>query len=80
MSERSQNEQDLRATIDSLRQDAERLAELEAAKSAIEFDDPRMKRLSSQAEQLTDDIEDKAEAERDLAQAVDRDNEGRASN
>ncbi|MEP7158976.1 MAG: hypothetical protein ABI797_06080 [Chloroflexota bacterium] len=79
MSARSQNEQDLRATSDSIREDAERLADLEAAKSAIEIDDPQMKRLSSQVVQLADDIKDKAEAERDLAQSVDRENEGRAN-
>jgi hypothetical protein len=77
---RSQNEQDLRATSDSIRKDAERLAELEGAKSAIEVDDPRMTQLSSEVEQLTNDIEDKAEAELDLAQALDREDEGRAPN
>lgn len=70
MSDRSQQEQDLRATSDALRNDAARLAELEDEKQSLDPADPRTDQLSAQVEELGAEIEDKSRAERELSTEI----------
>jgi hypothetical protein len=58
---------DLKATSDSIRHDAERLARMEKTKSELSPSDPRVERMSRDIEQLISQIADKAKAERELA-------------
>ena len=61
-------QQDLKATSDSIRHDAERLAQLEERKSELDPGDPRVDQLSRDVETLIGDIADKGKAERELAE------------
>jgi hypothetical protein len=61
--------QDLKATSDSIRRDAERLAEIERRKTELAPSDPRVDELSSEVERLVSDISDKAKAESELAES-----------
>lgn len=70
MSDSSQDEQDLRATTDSLRQDAARLAEIEEAKLGTDTADPRMDELSSLAEDLVAEMGEKSEVQRDISRRI----------
>ena len=63
-------EQDLRATNDAVRFDAERLAALESEKSAIDADDPALDQLSDEAVRLGDRIARETRAERQLGREI----------
>jgi chromosome segregation ATPase len=75
VSERSQAEQDLRATSDAIQSDAARLAELEDVKGNLDPSDPRVDQLSEQAYELAAEIKDKSEAERELSDELEQDGE-----
>ena len=61
---------DLRATSEAVRDDAERLAELEATKLSLDPADPEVDRLSREVEELVRTIGYKAAAERELAAEI----------
>ncbi len=63
-------EEDLRATTDSIAQDAERLAAIENEKASLDVTDDRMVELSVEAERLARRIVPKTVAETDLANEV----------
>jgi hypothetical protein len=63
----SPDQEDLKATADSIRRDAERLAQLEKQKSELDVEDPRVDQISADIEQLISQIADKGKAERELA-------------
>ena len=67
MSHREDDEQDLKATSESIRHDAQMLAEIEQKKLELDPSDPRVDDLSTEVEHLVSDISDKAKAERELA-------------
>jgi hypothetical protein len=75
MSRRDEAErrQDLRATSDSLRDDASRLSQIEADKRDLEPGDPRLTEQSREAERLAVAIEHKSRVERDLSEGGDGD-------
>ena len=74
------SEDELKATSDSIRHDAERLAEIEKTKSELDAEDPRVDALSRDIEKLVADISDKAKAERELASETDEpSSEGRVN-
>lgn len=75
MGERSQSEQDLRATSDALQSDAERLAELEDVKRGLDPADPRMDQISDEVHNLATEIKDKSEAEHELSEQLEQDEE-----
>jgi hypothetical protein len=77
MSERSQSEQDLRATSEAIRADAARLAELEDAKLRLDPSDPRVDQMSAEAHDLAAEIKDKSEAEHELSETLETDEEQR---
>ena len=60
--------QDLRSTIDSIDEDATRLAEIERQKRQLEPDDPRMLTLSNHAVELAHRAERAAVSERQLVE------------
>ncbi len=62
--------QDLQSTIDSIEEDATRLAEIERQKRGLEPDDPRMVTLSEQAVELAHRAELAAVSERQLVEEV----------
>lgn len=62
-------QEDLKATSDSIRQDAELIAQLEEAKSQLDPTDPHVDAMSRDIEKLAADIADKTKAERELAAA-----------
>ena len=59
---------DLRATAESLVEDAERLQEIELKKLDLEPDDTETRRLATRAEELAEDIANKARLEKQLAE------------
>lgn len=61
---------DLRATSESVRDDAQRLAELEARKLSLDPADPAVDELSREVQQLVRTIGHKAAAERELAEEI----------
>jgi hypothetical protein len=61
---------DLAATSDSLREDAEQVDEIEAEKHDLDAGDPRLTTLSREAERLAGQVQQKSRIERDLAEAV----------
>ena len=67
---------DLRATSESIRHDAERLAALEAEKSAIDPENPRVLELSREIEELTRRLAHEATAERELSEEIQDQAEG----
>jgi hypothetical protein len=67
----SSDEQDLKATGDSIRADLGRLAVVEADKRALDPKDPDVDRLSEVAIELADRIARKTRAERELSDAID---------
>jgi chromosome segregation ATPase len=75
LSERSQSEQDLRATTEAIRSDATRLAEMEDAKLGLDPDDPQMDQMSVEAQRLASGIKDKSEAELELSERLEPDGE-----
>ena len=66
----SEAENDLRATSDAVQADAERVAELEARKRALDPSDPEVDRLSSEIEDLAHRLSRKATAERELSDEI----------
>ena len=62
--------EDLAATSDSLREDAQRVVEIEDTKQGLEADDPRVISLSNEAERLADSVQRKSRIERDLAGSI----------
>jgi hypothetical protein len=69
-SDRAAAEQDLKATADSIRSDAGRLAALEDDKLALDADDPEVGRLSDDAIELASRIVKQTSAERQLSQEI----------
>jgi hypothetical protein len=67
---RAAAEQDLKATADSIRADAGRLATIEDDKLALDADDPEVGRLSDDAVELAERIVQQTTAERQLSQEV----------
>jgi hypothetical protein len=62
---------DLRATAESIVTDAERLKQVELRKLSLEpSDDDEVIELAGEAEQLAEDVADKARAEKQLADKV----------
>ena len=62
-----ERQEDFAATAESLRQDAERVAEIEEEKQRMDLDDPRVDALSHEAERIAGDVQRKSRIERDLA-------------
>lgn len=62
--------QDLRATGDSIREDAARVDDLEREKASLEPGDPQLEHLSRQVESVVDRMQVKAAAETELAAEV----------
>jgi predicted RNase H-like nuclease (RuvC/YqgF family) len=62
--------EDLRATEESIRHDAEHVKSLEEEKEALDPTDPQIAHLSEQVERLTARLKDKAVAERELSHEV----------
>jgi hypothetical protein len=67
----SSEEQDLKATGDSIRMDLSHLAGVEADKRALDPKDPAVDRLSEVAVDLADRIARKTRAERELSTDID---------
>ena len=67
---RAAAEQDLKATADSIRADAGRLATIEDDKLALDADDPEVGRLSDDAVELAERIVHQTTAERQLSQEI----------
>ena len=61
---------DLRATSESLVDDAQQLKELEEKKLALDPADPRILELSRQAESLVDKMASKAAIERQISEEL----------
>jgi hypothetical protein len=62
--------QDLRATNDAVRSDAEQLAQLEAEKATMRPDDPALDRVSEEAVRLGERIARETRAERQLGSEI----------
>lgn len=63
----SERRQDLKATSESLEEDAQRVAAIEDEKQDLDAEDPRLDELSSEAERIAGDIQHKSRAERALS-------------
>ena len=68
--ERTETEQDLRATADSIRADVGRLAALEDEKIDLSPEDPRVDRISDEAVTLADRIARETRVERQLGKEL----------
>lgn len=66
------DESDLRATSELIADDATRLAAIEAKKATLPIDDPRLVRLSAEAEEVVRDIVPKVAAESAIVEGVDK--------
>ena len=62
--------QDLHATEESIRHDAEAVTEVEEEKESLDPTDPRMEQLSAKVERLAASLKDKARAERALVEEI----------
>jgi hypothetical protein len=62
--------EDLRATADSIIDDADRLRALEVEKNALDPADPRVDELSEKAVRVVDRLGDKAAAELELSEGI----------
>jgi hypothetical protein len=67
----STEEQDFRATVDSIRVDLGRLTAVENDKRDLDPADPKVDGLSDEAVELADRIAHKTRAERELSSAID---------
>lgn len=67
---RAEREQDLRATSDAIRQDADRLAAIETEKQGLPPGDPRLDDLSDAAVAAADRINHETRAERQLVREL----------
>jgi hypothetical protein len=65
--DRRAKQQDLRATADSIRSDASRLERLEDSKTDLATDDPTLRRLSTEAAEVGNELAQKTRAEEELA-------------
>ena len=65
--EDERRQEDFSATAGSLREDAQRVAEIEEEKQRMDLDDPRVDALSREAERIAGDVQRKSRIERDLA-------------
>ena len=65
-------EQDLRSTEESILGDADRLRNLEKAKSDLDPADERVEDASVDVERVAERLQDKAAAERELAKRIQR--------
>jgi hypothetical protein len=61
---------DLRATEESILNDTDQLKDLEEEKSSLDPEDERVSDLSTQAERVSNELRDKAGAERELAEGI----------
>lgn len=61
---------DLKSTAESIVSDAEHLKQVELRKLKADPDAEEAKALAAEADRLADDIRDKANAEKDLAQRL----------
>lgn len=61
---------DLRATSEAIRDDAQLLSDLESRKLSLDPADPEVDRLSIEIQQLVRTIDHKATAERELAEEI----------
>ena len=62
--------QDLRATQESIRHDADAVTELEEQKGRMDPTDPRVEQISVRVERLAAALKDKAGAERALVEEI----------
>ena len=62
----AEEDDDLKATVETITAEAERLADVEREKATLEVDDPRMTELSAEAERLAQRLVPLTEAETDL--------------
>lgn len=63
-------EDDLRATAESLQDDADRLKDVEASKERLDPSDPKVLELAHEAKELAGTIADKANVEVALAEEL----------
>ena len=66
-------QQDLHATAESIRRDAELVKTLEEQKADLDPADPRVVGISERVERIADGLQDKATAERELAEEIQAD-------
>ena len=66
---------DLAATSDALREDAERVVKIEDEKQHLDARDPRVDELSREAERIAGQVQQKSRIERDLAESLNEDDE-----
>ena len=66
----SEREDDYKATVESIRQDAREIERIEQQKAALEPDDPATRTLSARAEALAETLHHKTLAEQDLAETA----------
>jgi hypothetical protein len=62
-----ERQDDLAATAESIREDANRVAEIEEQKQDLDVDDPRVDSLSIEAEGIAGQIQRKSRIERGIA-------------
>jgi hypothetical protein len=62
----AEEDDDLRATVETITAESERLTDVEREKATLEADDPRMADLSAEAEQLAQRLVPLTAAESDL--------------
>ena len=62
----AEEDDDLKATVETITAEAERLADVEREKATLEVDDPRMTELSAEAERLAQRLVPLTAAETDL--------------
>ena len=66
-SDERDRQEDLNATAESLRDDAQRVVEIEDRKQGLEVGDPRVDTLSREAERLAGQIQDKSRIQREIS-------------
>lgn len=68
----SETEDDLRTTAQSIAADAERLRQVEEAKTELAVDDPQLGDLTEQAERIVDEISAKGALQSALVEELQR--------
>jgi phosphopantetheine adenylyltransferase len=63
----AERREDLAATAESLRRDAQQIVEIEDVKQGLDIDDPRLDALSEEAESIAGDVQRKSRIERAIA-------------
>ncbi len=63
----AERQEDLAATAESISADARRVIDIEAEKQELDIDDPRLDKLSHEAERLAGLIQRKSRIERQIA-------------